>query len=44
MITEVHDDGPRKGLATSVVKVVGSEVTMLREGSLSEKDIIKALK
>lgn len=40
MIDEIHDDGVRKGLASTVVKVVGSEVTILREGSISESEIL----
>lgn len=43
LIGEVHDDGPRKGLASTVVKVVGSEVTILREGSMAERDILAVL-
>lgn len=39
MIAEVHDDGVRKGLATTVVKVTGAELVVLREGSVSEADI-----
>ena len=44
MITEIIDDGPRKGLASTVVRVIGDEVTVLREGEISEEDIRKALK
>ena len=43
MITEIHDDGPRKGLATTVVKIIGEEIALLREGYISEADIKKAL-
>ncbi len=39
LIDEVHDDGVRKGLASTVVKVVDGEVIMLREGAISEADI-----
>ncbi len=39
LIDEVHDDGVRKGLASTVVKVVDGEVIMLREGTISEADI-----
>lgn len=35
MIDEVHDDGPRKGLATTVVRVQGETVELLREGEIS---------
>lgn len=43
MITEIIDDGPRKGLASTVVRVIGDEVTVLREGEISEEDIKKSL-
>lgn len=43
MIDEILDDGPRKGLASTVVRVIGDEVTVLREGEISEWDIKKAL-
>lgn len=39
-IDEIHDDGPRKGLASTVVKVVDETVTVLREGSIAEADIL----
>lgn len=39
MITKVVDDGPRKGLASTIVRVVDSEITVLREGDISEADI-----
>lgn len=40
MIDEIMDDGPRKGLASTVVRVVGDEMTVLREGEISERDIM----
>ena len=43
-IDEIHDDGPRKGLASTVVRVIGNEVTVLREGEISEADILEAIK
>lgn len=43
MIDEIHDDGSRKGLASTVVKVVDDEVFVLREGGVSEEEIKKAL-
>lgn len=43
MIEEIHDDGPRKGLASTVVRVVGDSVTILREGAIPEEDIRKVL-
>lgn len=44
MIEEIHDDGPRKALASTVVRVIGDSVIVLREGSISEADIQNALK
>ena len=44
MITEIIEDGPRKGLASTVVKVVGNKVTVLREGEVSEADIMDVVK
>jgi L-threonylcarbamoyladenylate synthase len=43
MIDEVHDDGPRNGLASTVVRVIGNELTVLREGEISEEDIMAYL-
>lgn len=43
MITKVVDDGPRKGLASTIVRVVGDEVAILREGDISEADIKRVL-
>lgn len=43
MITDVIDDGPRKGLASTVVRVRDDEVTVIREGEISEQDILDAL-
>lgn len=39
MIAQVIDDGPRKGLASTVVRVVDDEVTVLREGEISEREV-----
>lgn len=39
MITKTVDDGPRKGLASTIVRVIEGEVTVLREGDISEADI-----
>ncbi|MDA8596874.1 L-threonylcarbamoyladenylate synthase [Candidatus Pacebacteria bacterium] len=44
MITEMVDDGPRKGLASTVVRCVDDEVSVLREGEISESDITQALR
>ncbi len=43
LIDEIHDDGARKGLASTVVKVTGSEVQIFREGEISEADIRSVL-
>jgi len=43
MIDVILDDGPRKGLASTVVRVIGDEVKVLREGEISEWDIRKVL-
>ncbi len=43
MIDEIIDDGPRKGLASTVVRVMGDTYSVLREGEISEWDIKKAL-
>lgn len=42
-ITKVVDDGPRKGLASTVVRVVGDDVRVLREGEISERTIEEAV-
>lgn len=42
-ITHVIDDGVRKSLASTMVRVVKDEVTVLREGSISEHDIRNTL-
>jgi L-threonylcarbamoyladenylate synthase len=39
LITKIVDGGPRKGLASTVVRVIGDEVTILREGDISEAQI-----
>ncbi|MFT7507322.1 MAG: L-threonylcarbamoyladenylate synthase [Acidimicrobiales bacterium] len=44
MINEIHDDDSRKALASTVVRVVGDTVTVLREGSISEKEIMECVK
>lgn len=43
MITKIVDDGSRKGLASTIVKVVGEEITVLREGDITEAEILKVL-
>lgn len=44
MITDIYDDGPRKGLASTVVRVINDEVEIIREGEISEADIRQFLK
>lgn len=43
LISKVIDDGPRKGLASTIVRVVDEEFTILREGEITESDLRKAL-
>lgn len=43
-ITSIIDDGPRKSLATTIVRVIDDEVTLLREGSISEEEIMQCVK
>lgn len=40
----IYDDGPRTGVASTVVRIVDGEVTILREGAVSESDILDLLK
>lgn len=44
IIDQVHDDGPRKGLASTVVKVIGDDISIIREGEISEFDIKNVLR
>lgn len=39
MIDTVIDDGTRKGLASTIVRILGTEMTLLREGDVSEKEL-----
>ena len=43
LIGEIHDDGPRKALASTVVRIIGDTVTVLREGDISEEEIMKVV-
>lgn len=43
MIDTVIDDDSRKGLASTIVRVIGDTMTILREGQISELQIRKAL-
>jgi len=42
-IDKIIDDGPRKSLASTVVKVLNDQVEIIREGELSEADINEAV-
>lgn len=42
-ITHVVDDGPRKGLASTIVRAVDGDITVLREGEISEDAIRRAI-
>jgi L-threonylcarbamoyladenylate synthase len=43
MITQIVDDGPRKGLASTIVRIIDDEITVLREGDISEAEIRRAV-
>ncbi len=43
-ITEIIDDGPRKSLATTIVRVLDGDVSILREGDITEQDILQCVK
>jgi L-threonylcarbamoyladenylate synthase len=43
-IDKITDDGPRKSLATTVVRVIGDTITIIREGDISEEDILRCMK
>lgn len=40
IIRETYDDGPRFGQASTVVRIIGNEVTILRTGSIPFHDIL----
>lgn len=42
LIDEVVDDGPRQGVASTVVKVVGDDVQILREGAIPASVLLEA--
>jgi L-threonylcarbamoyladenylate synthase len=44
MVDRIIDDGPRKGLASTIVRIVGDSLTVLREGEITESDVKRALK
>jgi L-threonylcarbamoyladenylate synthase len=39
----IYDDGPRTGAASTVVRVVGDDVTILREGAIPALEIIEII-
>lgn len=43
LIDRVIDDGPREGAPSTVVRVLGDEVTVFREGAVSAGAILKVL-
>jgi len=43
-VTDIIDDGPRKSLATTIIRIVDDEVTVVREGSISEREILECMK
>jgi L-threonylcarbamoyladenylate synthase len=43
MITKIIDGGPRKGLASTIVRVQGDCIDILREGEITEAQIRQAL-
>lgn len=43
-ITQVIDDGPRSGVASTVVKVIGDEITVFREGAISAASLHNLIK
>ena len=42
-IRTIIDDGPRSGMPSTVVRVVGEEITIHREGAISEAAILAAV-
>lgn len=42
LIDKIIDDGPRTGTPSTVVRILGREVEILREGAVSKEAIIKA--
>jgi len=43
-IGKIIDDGPRKSLASTIVRVIDDTITILREGSVSEEEILQHVK
>jgi L-threonylcarbamoyladenylate synthase len=44
MVTKIIDDGARKGLASTIVKVADGKVEILREGEITQAQINQALR
>lgn len=44
MISPIIDDGPRKGLASTIIRVVDDSFTVLREGDITETHLRQTLK
>lgn len=42
-VTRIVNDGPRKNLASTIVRVVGNDVTVLREGQITQEQIEKCI-
>lgn len=42
-VTNVIDGGPRKGLASTVVRIIDGTMDILREGEISERDVRRVL-
>lgn len=43
-ITRIVDDGARKSLASTIVRVVGGTVSVIREGAIGESEVVRAAK
>ena len=42
-ITTVCDDGPRTGLATTIVRVVRGQMTIIRQGTITKEQLTERL-
>lgn len=43
LITDIYDDGPRRGVSSTVVQVVGDDVVCLREGVIPFAEILQSI-
>lgn len=43
LINQIYDDGPRAGVASTVVRVIDDNLKVLREGVIKEAEIIKMI-